>query len=173
MFVRIWRFVTLMFVALSMAMAFAHLLQMPPRMRFDGPLWLHSQQLFEYFGPPVGAILESGAWISAVILCILVSRRRAAFRWTLAAALLVVSAHVLWWWYVNPANQQIAQWTPETLPADWKAWRAQWEYTHAARAILQIVGFAALVISVLLETPGDPARPHDVEITPVTRTTAG
>jgi hypothetical protein len=36
--------------------------------------------------------------------------------------------------------------------------RNQWEYTHAARAILQIVSLAAIVFSTLVEIPTN-ARP--------------
>lgn len=40
-----------------------------------------------------------------------------------------------------------------TLPANWMTRRDQWECAHAARAVLQIVALAALVFSVLMETP--------------------
>jgi hypothetical protein len=43
--------------------------------------------------------------------------------------------------------------TLATLPAEWMELRRQWEYTRAARAILQIVALAALVWSVLDEVP--------------------
>ena len=31
--------------------------------------------------------------------------------------------------------------------------RDQWEYTHAIRSILQVVALAALLLSILVETP--------------------
>jgi hypothetical protein len=43
--------------------------------------------------------------------------------------------------------------TPETLPPDWTRLRDQWEYTHAARAMLQIIALGSLVVSLLLEIP--------------------
>jgi hypothetical protein len=48
--------------------------------------------------------------------------------------------------------------TPETLPADWTRLRDQWEYTHAARAVLQIITLDAIVYSVLIETPTEVFR---------------
>jgi hypothetical protein len=39
------------------------------------------------------------------------------------------------------------------MPADWMRLRNQWEYTHAARAVLQIVALGALVFSILVEIP--------------------
>lgn len=154
MFLKSWRFLTLLFAALSMAMAFGgHLLQLPPRMSYDAALWRNTQSMYALFGPPIGAIIESGAWVSAVVLAILVRRRRPALRWSVIGALCFVLAQVAWWLFVFPVNQQMGNWTPETMPPDWMGWRAQWEYTHAVRAFLQIGGLAALLVSVLVETP--------------------
>jgi len=54
----------------------------------------------------------------------------------------------------------MVNWTPESLPANFEELRDQWEYTYAARAILQIFGLGALVLSVLAETPTEPANNH-------------
>lgn len=55
MLLKLWRFFTLLLAALSMAMAFAHLLQLPPRMSYDAALWHNTQRMYQLFGPPVGA----------------------------------------------------------------------------------------------------------------------
>jgi MFS-type transporter involved in bile tolerance (Atg22 family) len=39
----------------------------------------------------------------------------------------------------------------------WTAWRAQWEYAHAVRAVLLILRLSTLVLSVMAETPERPA----------------
>jgi hypothetical protein len=163
MLIRSWRFVTILFVSLSVGMAFCHLLQMPPRMSYDAQLWRATQSMYQLFGPPVGAILESGAWISAVLLAYFVRERRPAFRWTLVGAVCMVAAQVLWWTFVNPLNAVMIHWTPESIPADWESYRAQWEYSHAVRAVIQIAGLSALVVSILSETPDEVgASPHSV-----------
>jgi hypothetical protein len=46
--------------------------------------------------------------------------------------------------------------TADTLPPDWAALRDQWEYTHAARALLQLAGLGFLVFSVLCEKSSRP-----------------
>jgi len=50
--------------------------------------------------------------------------------------------------------------TAETLPADWMRLRDQWEFSHAARTVLQIIALGALVFSILIEVPtyGSKAR---------------
>jgi hypothetical protein len=47
----------------------------------------------------------------------------------------------------------MVDWTPQSMPPNWTEFRFQWESAHAVRAILQIGGFAALVLSILGETP--------------------
>lgn len=160
MSLRMWRFVTLVFASLSMAMAFSHLLQMPPRMSYDAFLWRSTQSIYRLYGPPIGAILESGAWMLSLFLCYLVRRRGPAFRWTLLGASCFVVAQVVWWVFIFPVNSEMVNWTVQSMPADWADYRLQWECTHAARAVIQIVGLAALFLSMLIETPAhnDSAR---------------
>ena len=153
MLLRTWRFLTIILVSLSMAMAFCHLLQLPPRMSYDGAQWVSTiQSLYQLFGT-VGAFIEVGALLFATVLLLAVWRRRPAFQWTLFGAVCLLAAHVAWWMFIAPANSVISTWTPDTLPADWIWWRSQWEYTHATRAILEILGLSALVLSILIETP--------------------
>jgi Domain of unknown function (DUF1772) len=156
MLLQAWRFITIMLASLSMAMAFCHLLEMPPRLGWDASLWVGTTvtgNVFGLFGT-VGAAIETLAWVAAVVLAYLVRQRAVITRWlTLSGAALYVLAFAAWWAFVFPVNREIATWTPGTQPQDWSAWRAQWEYAHAARAVLQIAGLAALVLSVLVEVP--------------------
>ena len=162
MFVQTWQFITIMFTALSMGMALCHLLEMPAKMTYDGALWLTLlQTLYGAFGT-IGAFIEVGAVVTAVVLAFLVRQRRLAFVWTFLGAVCLVAAHAAWWVWVAPVNATMAPLTLETLPTDWIGLRDQWEYTHAARAVLQIIALGAFVFSVLPErTPSllsHPAR---------------
>jgi hypothetical protein len=158
MLAKTWRLVTIVFTALSMGMALCHLLEMPAKMTYDGALWLALlQTLYGAFGT-IGAFIEVGAVVIAVVLAFLVRQRPPAFGWTLLGALCLVAAHAAWWVWVAPVNATMTSLTPETLPADWMGLRDQWEYTHAARAIVQIIALGALVFSILVETPADASR---------------
>jgi hypothetical protein len=55
---------------------------------------------------------------------------------------------VLFWIYTFPANKETLYWT--VLPENWMALRAQWEYSHAAGAVLNLVAFIMLVLSELV-----------------------
>lgn len=161
MFLTIWRFITSILAALTMGMAFCHLLEMPTRLTWDATLWVTttvSEGLYWLFGT-IGAFIDVGSWMTASMLVFLVRKRTPAFQWTLAGALFLIAAHILWWLFVFPVNTEIATWTAHSAPANWEQWRAQWEYTHAVRAVLQIMGLASLLLSVLLENPD--ARSHN------------
>lgn len=70
-------------------------------------------------------------------------------------AFFLALSHAAFWVWVAPVNEAMAPLTPETLPADWMDLRNQWEYAHAARALLQLVGLGALVFSLLVEIPAE------------------
>jgi anthrone oxygenase-like protein len=147
-----WRFVTLLFTALALGMAFAHLLEMPPKMRYPASLWMTLQlSLYRAFAP-AGAILETGSVIFAAVLVYLVRGRWPAFLLTLVGAVCLATAFVVWFIFTAPANTQVNRWTAESPPADWRRWRNQWEYSHAGRAILFLLGFGTLLASVLSES---------------------
>ncbi|RUR79606.1 hypothetical protein PCC6912_31420 [Chlorogloeopsis fritschii PCC 6912] len=156
MLVRTWRFITITLVALSMGMAWCHALELPAKMGYDSSLWvtLH-QTLYVAFGPPnIGAFVEVGALLAAIVLTFLVRKRRTAFRFTLLGTIcLVIAFPVIFFAFTEPVNAQVRQWTVDTIPADWMRWRDQWEYSHAARFVFQLIGFCALLLSVLVETP--------------------
>jgi hypothetical protein len=154
----VWRLLTIMLTALSLGPAFAHLLELPAKVTFDGALWL---ELLHALYPPAfgtpGALFEVSAVVTAIGLTILVCQcqRRPAFVWTLVGTLFLAASYAAFWVWVAPVNEAMALLTPETLPANWMDLRNQWEYTHAARAGLQLIGLGALVFSVLVEIPSE------------------
>ena len=158
----LWRFITVMLTALSMATVFCHLMEMPAKLSIGGGLWL---TLLQTLYPPTfgsfGAVFEVGALIATLVLAFLVRDRQPAFRWTMVALFCLVAAHAIFWTLIAPVNATLGPLTPETLPPDWSALRDRWEYSHATRAILELVALGALVISMLREIPREiPARHH-------------
>ena len=65
----------------------------------------------------------------------------------------LLRAFVLWWVLVYPANFELATWVNGPVPADWTKYRAQWEWGHATIVVAELLGFAALIWSVLADTP--------------------
>jgi hypothetical protein len=150
---RTWRLLTIMLAVLSTSAAVAHLLEMPAKLRM-GDEWL---VLLQTLYPPafgrVAGVAEIGAVVTAIVLVVLVRRRPCALPWTIVGALALVATHAAFWIWVQPVNARLMPLTPETLPANWSQLRDQWEFTHAVRAILQMLALGALVWSILVETP--------------------
>ncbi|HWB02039.1 MAG TPA: hypothetical protein VG796_03380 [Verrucomicrobiales bacterium] len=146
-------FITALLGALSMAPAFAHFLEMPAKFSYDASLWLTiSHTLYTRFGA-IGGYCEIGAVVSSILLVIALRRHPSAFRWALAGAMCFAAAHAIYWIFIAPVNVTVAASTSETLPSNWMDLRKQWEYTHTARAMLQITGLALFLISILTEVP--------------------
>ena len=155
MSLRVVRFLALACLALTLGLAFAHVMEIPGKLRLAGEVWLTVQQnLYVAFGPPLGAGIEVAAialtWLAAVL-----SRRRppAVFRLSVAAATAVTFGLALWGLIVAPANTTLSAWTAATLPPDWTGVRFRWELGHALHAACFGLGFAALLWAILAETP--------------------
>lgn len=149
---RAWRFITLILAALSMGMAWAHVLELGPKMALAADEYILVQRIYQAFGS-LGALIEPGAILAAAILVVLVRGRRPAFALSLVGAALLALAFVVWIAFVQPANAELATWEATGAPGDWIRIRDQWEYAHAARFVLQLGGFSLLLASLLAETP--------------------
>jgi hypothetical protein len=153
---RTMRFVALLLAALTLGLGFGHLMQLPSRMGWDQYLWVGSTVqggLYAMFGS-IGAILFVATVIALALLAYFVREHdRPGFALAAAAAGLFALALVLWWMLVYPVNVELATWVDGPVPADWTAYRARWEWGHAIIAGVELLGFAALVGSVLADTP--------------------
>jgi len=151
--IRAWQFITILLASLLMATAFGHLLEMPMKMSVSGELWLTFQHLLYAWFAIVGGPIEILTILSTAVLAYRVRHSREAFRPTLIAALIFAGAFFgIWIGLINPVNSRTAAWTADTIPADWQHWRAQWEYSHAARFLLQFVALGLLLKPVCWKT---------------------
>jgi uncharacterized membrane protein len=154
-FIRTWRFLTMILTSFSLSLSMAHLLELPQRMQFDQQLWIKVtviENVYKLFGS-VGAVFEITAILTAIVLVFLVRRRGSTFYWTLGGAIFLVMAFVSWIVFIAPMNAEFAKWLTNPVPMDWTRYRNQWEYAHAVNALIKMIGLSLLVISVLVETP--------------------
>jgi hypothetical protein len=168
----VWRFVTIVLVALLQGLAFAHVLEMPAKMQYEGALYLELQRtLYVQWGPPnFGGWLEPAAIIATLILAYAVRRNRLD-RWlTVGAGIaLLLAFAVVFFWFVAPSNDAFLATPRGTIPPNWMALRRSWEIGHAIRFLLQLVALGLLVASALVHrksgdttafstTDGSPSR---------------
>ena len=169
MALKICRFVAFLFLALVLGAGLAHLFTMPSKMTLSGEAYLTVQQLYRdwtllnvalactvlsllvlvwQLWPRSGRRLFSGGYSAAARAKGARTVRWRALVLTLLALLAVLGDEIIIWSLARSADLATRNWT--VLPADWMALRAQWEYAHAAAAVLDLVAFAALVLSVLV-----------------------
>ena len=152
MSLRIVRLLNLVFVMADFGLMFAHVLEIPGKLRFTGPQWLTVQQnLYIGFGT-FGAAAEVLAVATTWLLVYLARSRRPAFALTLSAAILMMVSFLTWFVFIDPINAVIAASTPETLPAQWTELRNRWETWHAIRAALSFTALDLLLWAILAET---------------------
>ncbi len=149
----IWRFITIVLVALTMGLAFTHVFELPAKMLYDASLYMSVQRsLYTAWIPPhIGGMLEPAAIIASILLTVGVRRRRRAFWLCLWAVVALLAAFpFVYFFLVEPVNV-IFQAT-SAVPANWMELRNRWELGHAIRFLLQLIALSLLLLSVLYET---------------------
>jgi hypothetical protein len=139
------RFLSLLFCALALAPALAHLLELPSKIGLPRDEYFVVQQI--YRGWWMLGIVVLGALLSTLALTIVARKRPGELGPALTAFLCIVATQAIFWTFTFPANQQTANWT--LLPDNWQELRMRWEYSHAASAMLNLVALIAVIIAVL------------------------
>jgi hypothetical protein len=145
------RFLSLFFVALALAPAMAHLLELPNKMTLSREEYLTVQQI--YRGWALLGIVIFGALFATLVLMILVRHNRRIFTLTLVAFLCIAGSLAVFFTFTYPTNQVTSNWTH--LPENWFELRRQWEYSHATGAGLYLIALIALLSSVLSRDRAD------------------
>ena len=155
--------VTLMLVALAMATAVAHALELPGKMRLPRDTYLAVQSIY-YPGFVIGGgVGEFVGMLGTAALLFLTPIGSTAFWLTLAASASMLLMHLIFWIFTQPVNrfwlrnQQMAtagaaffevRASKESDTREWTALRDQWEYSHLTRAILSFIALAFLAAAI-------------------------
>ena len=153
------RFSSLVFTALALAPSLAHLLELPNKIGLARDDYFVVQQI--YRGWALLGVVVYAALFSTLALAVLVRSRGKEFGLALTAFLCIAGTQVIFWTFTHPANQLTANWT--LIPENWSVLRVQWEYSHAAAAILNLIAMVAVAGSVLLGTHDRRAVPTGPE----------
>ncbi|MGH9897422.1 MAG: anthrone oxygenase family protein [Pyrinomonadaceae bacterium] len=154
---------TVILVAVAMALALAHALELPGKMRLEKETYYAMQPIY-YPGFTIGGISEPAGIILTIILLFLTPTRSTEF-WLMIAALFgLIGMQAVYWLFTHPVNKfwlegenlsgfgsgffSFRTNKEETRPADWTELRDRWEYSHVARAGCALVSLIALVIAV-------------------------
>jgi hypothetical protein len=155
--------ISVILVAIAMALALAHALEFPGKMRLSKDAYVEVQPIY-YPGFTIGAGFgEGGGMIALVTLLFVTPYASTRFWWTVAALGLLLAMHLTYWIVTHPVNNF---WLKETdvtgagavffslfsshaeSGADWSKLRDVWEYSHIARAVLGMLSLISLLIAV-------------------------
>jgi Domain of unknown function (DUF1772) len=146
---RFLRFVAITCAALVLGLTLTHVLEAPGKAQLSGVEWLAVQRTFYGGFAVVGGIAEIVGLLASLVLAYLLRAERIAAGLALLAALCFAGTLLVFAFGNNPLNQQIAGWTPETLPATWPQTRDAWDRAHTISAVFGAIAFFALLVEAL------------------------
>jgi hypothetical protein len=145
---RIVEFAAILLTALSLVPAGAHLAALPNKIALDQDAYFVVQGIYRGWAL-FGFVLISAILANLVLAFML--RGGAGYLPALVAFLLMTATLAVFFIWTFPANQATDNWT--VAPENWQALKAQWEYSHAANAVITFLALCSLVVAVLSTTP--------------------
>jgi hypothetical protein len=144
-FLKVVQFLALVLTALALVPGGAHLFAIANKIGLAAEQYFIVQNIYRSWS--VLGVVLIGALVANLLLAIMQRGRGAAFMLALTASVCIALTLVIFFTWTYPANQATSNWT--TIPADWEYLRRQWEYSHAANALITFVAFCAVALSVL------------------------
>ena len=138
-------FLAIMLTAIAMGAALAHLFELPNKINLGAVDYLTVQRNYDNWW--IVGLSVPLAVLSVLALTVTLRGTGAPFTFALIALLLLIGELVVFWGFTAPVNRATDNCT--MLPGNWEQLRAQWEYSHAARAFLYVLAMGTLVMSVL------------------------
>jgi hypothetical protein len=144
-FLPILQVLSLLFVALALIPAGAHLFELPNKLGLLDADYLRVQQIYRGWWMFAFAVIP--ALIFTLLHALALRARLERFIPALGAFVCMLGTQAIFWIWTYPANRATLDWTQ--MPAHFAALRAQWEYSHAAAACLALAAFVLLVWSIV------------------------
>lgn len=142
---KIVQFLALLLNALALVPAGAHLFALANKIGLSAEQYFIVQNI--YRGWALFGIVLLSALVANLLLAIALRGRGPPFGFALVAFLCIALTLVIFFTWTFPANQATQNWT--AIPANWEQLRRQWEYSHVANALVTLVAYGSVVLSVL------------------------
>jgi hypothetical protein len=137
--------IAMLATALALGPALAHAFELPNKIGLARDDYFVVQRI--YTGWALLGFLLLIQLLSMIAVAVM-SRRRPDVLWFVVLAILsLVGAQAVFWIYTFPANTATQNWTQ--IPSNWEELRRQWEYSHLAGAVFQLIAMIALIIAAL------------------------
>jgi hypothetical protein len=138
-------FIALLATAIALGGALAHLFELPNKIGLTGSDYFVVQKA--YRGWNRLAIVLLVELVSMIAVAVMSRGWPPAFWPAVLAILFLICAQAIFWIYTVAAHVATENWT--VMPTNWRALRAQWEYSHAAGAGFQLLAMCSLIVAVL------------------------
>lgn len=148
------RFLAALFCGLALVPSGAHLAELTNKMALPPQDYMTVQAI--YAGWALFGIVVFGALALTLLHTVLLRHQEPAFWWSLLSFLCIAGTQVVFWIYTYPMNVLTANWTQ--MPPDLEAARVQWEYSHAASAVLNFIALVAVLLALVLTPESDVAN---------------
>lgn len=155
-------------VLVSVAMALAHALELPGKLRLSKEAYLSTQPIY-YPGFTIGGMVgEAGGLLTTLLLVLAMPAATAEFWLTLGAFVVLLAMHAAYWVLTHPVNNfwlkdfklegasgHFFSFDPlrreaDARTQDWTVLRNRWELSHVLRAGLGLLGLTLLAAAVAL-----------------------
>ncbi|WP_064710734.1 hypothetical protein [Rhizobium bangladeshense] len=138
-------FIALLATALALGGAMAHLLELPNKISLARNDYFVVQKAYRGWNRLAFFLLIQ---LIAIVSVAIMSRYEPSVFWpAVVSALCLLGAQAVFWVYTYPANVATKNWTG--IPDDWETLRTNWEYSHAAGAVCQVLAMSSLIIAAL------------------------
>jgi hypothetical protein len=141
------QFIVVVLLALALVPVGAHLLALPNKIDLPQDEYFTAQAIYYGWALPTSFVLVS-AIVASLGLAVVIRGRGTASWLALAAFVLIALTLVIFFIWTQPANAATTNWT--VVPDNWQVLRTQWEYSHAANAVLTFGALCAAVASALV-----------------------
>lgn len=137
------QFLAVVLTALALVPLGSHLMALPNKIGLPEEAYFITQGI--YRGWALSGVFLIGSLVALLAVAALERGRARAF--ALAGAGLMAASLAVFFAWTFPANQATENWT--VVPPEWRDLRAQWEYSHAANALVVLAALCCSVLSVL------------------------
>ena len=154
---------TVILVAIAMALSLAHVPELPGKLRLDRDTYLKVQTIY-YPGFTIGGISEPLAALALLMLLFMTQTGTTTFWLMLMAFIALGLMHLIFWLMTQPVNKlwlASEKLSPasarffsantagerDTSIPDWTTLRDRWEFSHVLRAVLAGTAFVLLLFA--------------------------
>jgi hypothetical protein len=152
MTVRTAQFLAIVIGALALIPSGAHLAALPNKIALPQADYFTVQAI--YYRWAFLGVLWPAAILMNALLAALVRSQSGPFWLAVLAGLCFVLMLVVFFVWTQPANQTTHNWA--TIPENWETLRYQWEYSHAANALIVFIALCLTTASALVWRPDVP-----------------